>query len=235
MFLNQSFELKSENLTHTIIRIKEPDISQFEKDFVKAASQAPKLFTGASFIVILLFGELVTNVKLRRIEKTIESVGGNLIGIRTSATEQITEAIKAKIKVIQNNKPTAHNSKKETPQPVGREIMTHGKVRSGTQVYAKGKDIVICGDVSHGSEIIATGNIFIFGALYGKAIAGAEGDTKTQIFCQEFAPELISIGGIYIINEDFTEEFIKNSVCARMENDRIKLSIFKQKNTQSIA
>ena len=109
--------------------------------------------------------------------------------------------------------------------------MVQGKVRSGTQIYAKDKDLVVCGDVSHGSEIIASGNIFIYGALYGKAIAGSDGDTKAQIFCSEFSPELVSIAGVYIVNEDIGKEYQGNSVSGKMIEDRIVLEIFSGNKT----
>ena len=98
--------------------------------------------------------------------------------------------------------------------------------------WLKNKDIVICGDVSHGSEIMASGNIFIYGALNGKAIAGADGDEGAQIFCQEFQPELISIAGTYIVCDDISSEFKAKSVSARMHDKKISLSVFG--NTQSV-
>ncbi|MEC8882191.1 MAG: septum site-determining protein MinC [Pseudomonadota bacterium] len=236
MFLNQSFELKSNNMTFTSIRIKEANIAKFEEDFIKASEQAPKLFKNAAFIVIFVFKDFVTSVKLKRIKKVVESVGASLLGIKTESAEQISEIKKAGISIIYDNKAAVTGQKKEPTNLIQtKKLMVHGKVRSGTQLYAKDKDIVICGDVSHGSEIIASGNIFIYGSLYGKAIAGVDGDKSAQIFCTEFAPELISIAGTYIVNEDFTEEFIGKSVSAKMENDKIKLNTFMHKRTLSIS
>ena len=222
-------------MTFTNIRIKEANITKFEEDFIKASEQAPKLFNKAAFIVVFLFNDFVTSVKLKRIRKAVESVGASLLGIKTEKNEQISEAKKAGINIIHDNKAAVTGQKKEQTSLIQtKDLMVHGKVRSGTQLYAKNKDIVICGDVSHGSEIIASGNIFIYGSLYGKAIAGVDDDKKAQIFCTDFAPELISIAGIYIINEDFAEEFIGKSVSAKMESDKIKLNIFMNKSTLSV-
>ena len=38
-------------------------------------------------------------------------------------------------------------------------------VRSGQQIYAKGRDLIVLGAVSHGAEVIADGNMCIFMAL----------------------------------------------------------------------
>jgi septum site-determining protein MinC len=70
-------------------------------------------------------------------------------------------------------------------------------LRSGQRVYARGGDLVILGVVSHGAEVIADGNIHIYGPLRGRAIAGASGDTEARIFAGAMEPELISIAGTY--------------------------------------
>ena len=234
MFLNQSFELKSGQLAYTCVRIKVSDLSQFEKDFVHASQQAPKLFRNAAFIVEFLYDELITAIKLRRIRKAIESVGASLVGIKSDSDAQITESTKANISIIHDNKSAVGATQAKKPSKSSdnpRGLMVQGKIRSGTQIYAKDKDLIICGDVSHGSEIIASGNVFIYGALFGKAIAGADGDDRAEIFCHQFAPELISIGGVYIVSEDIDPDLINKSVRARMLEEKITLSTFTTSQT----
>ncbi|MAV28709.1 MAG: septum site-determining protein MinC [Legionellales bacterium] len=227
MFLNQSFELKAAKLTYTCVRIKETDIGKFEEDFIGAYQQAPKLFRQGAFIVEFLYDEFVASNKLKRIKKAIEGVSATLVGIKSSVGIQQEEIKKAGINVIHNTKqdlPEQIRRNREPNEPRG--LMVQGKVRSGTQVYAKDKDIVVCGDVSHGSEIIASGNIFIYGTLKGKAIAGADGDESAQIFCKVFCPELISIAGTYIVCDDITSEYLGKSVSARMQEKKVTLQVF---------
>ncbi len=75
-------------------------------------------------------------------------------------------------------------------------------LRSGQQVYAKGRDLIVLAMVNAGAEVIADGHIHVYGALRGKAIAGARGDTQAQIFAQVMEPELISIAGVYRTSEN---------------------------------
>ena len=75
-------------------------------------------------------------------------------------------------------------------------------VRSGQQIYAKDADLIITSVVGHGAEVIADGNIHIYGTLKGRALAGARGNTQARIFCHELSPELISIAGTYWLNDD---------------------------------
>lgn len=228
MLLNQSFELKASTLHYNCVRIKEKDIATFESDFVEAAKQAPRLFKNGAFVIEFLHNELISAVKIKRIRKCIESVGANLVGLKSDQAEQITESQKAHVALIRDNKAGLSSTSKKTKTSSKRELMVQHRIRSGTQIYAKDKDLIICGDVSHGAEVIASGHIMIYGSLNGKAIAGADGDTEAQIFCSAFSPELLSIGGIYIVNEDIDAEHLGKHVRARMLDGRITLANFNQ-------
>jgi septum site-determining protein MinC len=80
-------------------------------------------------------------------------------------------------------------------------VITH-PVRSGQQIYAKDADLVVISSVSPGAELIADGNIHVYGQLRGRALAGAKGNVAARIFCQDVAAELLSIAGHYWLHED---------------------------------
>ncbi len=70
-------------------------------------------------------------------------------------------------------------------------------VRSGQQLYARDRDLVIIGGVSPGAEVIADGNVHIYGPLGGRAIAGARGRRDAGIFTLALQAELVAVCGIY--------------------------------------
>jgi septum site-determining protein MinC len=76
-------------------------------------------------------------------------------------------------------------------------------VRSGQRVYAQGCDLIVTATVNAGAEVIADGNIHVYGALRGRAVAGAgaEGDASARIFALNFDPELVAIAGLYAVRE----------------------------------
>lgn len=74
-------------------------------------------------------------------------------------------------------------------------------LRSGQQVYARGRDLVVLAMVNPGAEVIADGNIHVYAPLRGKAMAGARGNTEARIFALAMEPELVSIAGIYRTSE----------------------------------
>ncbi len=87
-----------------------------------------------------------------------------------------------------------------SPAPVapsgGTTLLVERPLRSGQRVYSAG-DVIVLDAVSHGAEIIAGGNIHVYAALRGRALAGAHGDASARIFCSCLEPELVAIAGVY--------------------------------------
>lgn len=96
-------------------------------------------------------------------------------------------------------------------------------LRSGQRFFAPDGDLIVMGMVGQGAEIIAVGNIYVYGPLRGKAIAGATGDTNAFIVATEFDPELIAIAGVYsIIEEPEANPHNKQSVLIQLEGESLK-------------
>lgn len=90
-----------------------------------------------------------------------------------------------------------------TPTPIAvAPLVLRQTLRSGQRAVAPEGDLIIIGSVGQGAEIFAYGNIYVYGPLRGKAIAGAQGNTQAFIAATEFDPELIAIAGVYSVIED---------------------------------
>ena len=99
-----------------------------------------------------------------------------------------------------------------------------GPVRSGQRLTAEG-DLVVLSSVSPGAEIVAGGNIHIYGALRGRALAGARGDSTARIFCLQFNPELVAVAGEYLVNEEITSDCFGKAVQVSLEGDSLKIDL----------
>ena len=55
------------------------------------------------------------------------------------------------------------------------------------------------GDVNPGAEIIAAGDVIVFGALRGVAHAGAEGDASARIWALSIEPSQIRIANFVAV------------------------------------
>jgi septum site-determining protein MinC len=100
-------------------------------------------------------------------------------------------------------------------------------VRSGQRIFADTGDLVIVGAVSSGAEVIARGNVHIYGALRGRALAGANGDTKARIFCHSLEAELIAIAGVYRTCDDIEQSAAKQRVQIHLDGDALHIEPFK--------
>lgn len=95
-------------------------------------------------------------------------------------------------------------------------------VRSGQQVYARGRDLVVMAMVSNGAEVIADGNIHVYATLRGRALAGARGNTAARIFTQSMEAELISIAGIYrSIDEALPASIARKAAQIRLDGNKL--------------
>jgi len=101
-------------------------------------------------------------------------------------------------------------------------------LRSGQQVYARDADLIVLGLVSHGAEVIADGHIHVYGALRGKAIAGARGFAEARIFAHSLEAELLSIAGIFRTSEKgLPAEVQAKPAQVRLEGDKLVMEALK--------
>lgn len=108
------------------------------------------------------------------------------------------------------------------PAFVPAKIIRH-PVRSGQQIYAKGGDLIILSSVSTGAEVLADGNIHIYGPLRGRALAGVLGNTDASIFCMRLEAELISIAGRYKVDEDVKRSFWQKPVRISLVGNQLQV------------
>ena len=136
-----------------------------------------------------------------------------------SASTTISEPYASKI-----SEPTVELAKppQTTAQTTAQTKVIHQSVRSGQQIYARDGDLIVLGGVNAGAEIVADGNIHIYGSLRGRALAGAQGDLHARIFCQYFEAELVAVAGQYrVFDDSIPEELRKQSVQAFLTNNQL--------------
>ena len=100
-----------------------------------------------------------------------------------------------------------------------------GQVRSGQQLYAKERDLIVTGAAGASSEVIADGSIHIYGRLMGKVIAGASGDRNARIYCLAFGAELVSIAGVFRVFESIPADLMGKSVQIWLDGDKLRFDI----------
>ncbi len=103
-------------------------------------------------------------------------------------------------------------------------MIVNGPLRSGQRLYARDTDLIVIGVVSQGAEVIADGNIHVYGPLRGKAMAGARGNTAARIFTTRLEPELIAIAGVYRVVETQLEPALyRQPTLIQLEGDSLQI------------
>ena len=125
----------------------------------------------------------------------------------------------------------AHASADTLVHPAAQEplaaptMVVRGPLRSGQRVYARNSDLIVMGVVSQGAEVIADGNIHIYGPLRGKAMAGAHGDTAARIFTTGLDAELVAVAGVYrVIDAKLSTALHQRPAMISLEKDVLLMS-----------
>ncbi|MHC6224524.1 septum site-determining protein MinC [Pseudomonas sp. X10] len=228
MSLNQTpdpvpvFQLKGSMLAITVLELAQNDLEALDRQLAAKVAQAPNFFSNTPLVLAL--DKLPANqgaVDLPGLMRVCRHHGLRTLAIRASRIEDIAAAIAIDLPVLPPSgareralEPEPEVKKPEpapTPPPAATpevrptRIIT-APVRGGQQVYAQGGDLVVVSSVSPGAELLADGNIHVYGAMRGRALAGIKGNTKARIFCQQMTAEMVSIAGQYKVSEDLRRD-----------------------------
>jgi septum site-determining protein MinC len=83
-------------------------------------------------------------------------------------------------------------------------LVVRETVRSGQVIYADGRDLIVVASVNSGAQVLADGNIHVYGALKGRAVAGAHGQRDALVFCLALEAELVGVDTGYLLSDDLT-------------------------------
>jgi septum site-determining protein MinC len=220
--IKQSLELKATSFTLSVLHIKNHNLDALANELDLKLSQAPQFFLGAPLVINLsaVEGE---NIDLRALKTLLIDRQLIIVGITDSSPEFSEQARALGLAVIKSGKQAT-----EPPLPNRETKIVKQNVRSGQQIYAKNADLVIFGAVGNGAEVIADGSIHIYGALRGKAMAGAAGDPSSVIIANSLEAELVSISGQYWLSEHLQQHELDKRACIRREGESLMVETLPQ-------
>ena len=196
------FELKGSLFTLTVLHLRRMDREAIDFYLAEKVKQAPGFFQNAPVVIDLETLAADTPVDFKALHDLLRAHGLIPVGVRHASPERQVAAVLAGLPIMPEARTAVAAKKTDIPEPTSRrnKLITQ-PVRSGQQIYAADGDLVLLGPVSAGAEVLADGNIHIYGPLRGRALAGVKGDTRARIFCQQLAAELVSIAGQYRVIE----------------------------------
>lgn len=233
--MTDAADLRFVQLGALALRLNTLDIDAIEQALEQRRGQAPDLLSSARLLLDLnplgedqpvdarILSELIARLA-RRGFPVFGLVAGPLAGQQAQALGLPVLSSVAELR--QAASPRAKPAEPESPPPpaaaavglhVGRQV------RSGQQVYARDGDLVIHGNVSAGAEVIADGSIHIYGALRGRALAGADGREQARVYCQEFHAELVSVAGHYKVLEELPRPLRGLAIQVWLEDGQLRM------------
>ena len=164
----------------------------FEAELAEQVQRSPRFFQNAPVVLDLKgAGEFAREAEFAEANEMLRRHTLTLIGIQNAAPVQADAAAAAGLASFAPNSPQPSRPRPAEPVPASqshaapsaaKSRLVTQPVRSGTQIYARGADLVVTAPVSAGAEIMADGNIHVYAALRGRALAGAGGDAEARSF-----------------------------------------------------
>ncbi|WP_144900210.1 septum site-determining protein MinC [Luteimonas cucumeris] len=246
----QAGELKIGQVGIANLRVRTLDVAQLAQEMRERVQRAPKLFDRAA--VVVDFGGLAQTPDVATARALIEALreaGVIPVALSYGSSDNEKLAIELGLPLLAKFRaqyepvggasvPTSAVeaaparaetvSPKAAPAPIAHGgqpgLIQTAPVRSGQQVYADNRDLTVLTTVGAGAEVLADGSVHIYGALRGRALAGAQGNEKARIFCREFHAELVAVAGHYKVLEDIPKELRGKAVQIWLEDGQLKIA-----------
>ncbi|TDO99954.1 septum site-determining protein MinC [Marinomonas balearica] len=244
-----SFRLKGSVVTTVLLEIHEPILDRIRIDLTQKIEQVPHFFNQAPVIVDLAKCRTISLDEFEMIVKLIRDLGMSVIGWRAknnlpewaeaSSIPQLPDSKSRDMKVSSvsdevSKEVGTKRSDTEESSVIVKKIIEEKRVnqpakvitrpvRSGQQVYAEG-DLIVLSQVSAGAEVLADGNIHVYGALRGRALAGVRGDEQARIFCKSLEAELVSIAGNFMLSDSLQNNVWKESAQIMLVDDNLEVA-----------
>ena len=239
-----AFELRATTFTLPTLRLFAADLGELSRFLETKIQQAPEFFRNAPVVVDLShLPEVALDFPL--LVGLLRGLGLLPIGVRGGSEQHRETARLMDLAILSQGSrgPTAAVASKAAATPAGPPAAASparggdrpappavagpaGKlvtrpVRSGQRLYAQGGDLVVLAPVSSGAELMADGNIHVYGVLRGRALAGVKGNGDARIFCQDLRAELISVAGHYRVSENLDPALAGRPVQVRLQDGRL--------------
>ncbi|MEL7559456.1 septum site-determining protein MinC [Stutzerimonas chloritidismutans] len=210
------FQLKGSMLAITVLELAQNDLQRLDQQLAIKVEQAPDFFNNTPLVLALDKLPADCNLDLPALIALCRKHGLRTLALRAGDPQIVEAACRLDLPVLppSNARERKLDIASKTPaepvkpaEPLYRptRVIT-APIRGGQQVYAQGGDLIVLAAVSPGAELLADGNIHVYGPLRGRALAGIKGDANARIFCQQLAAEMVSIAGHYKVAEDLRRD-----------------------------
>lgn len=196
----------------------------FQDSLAQQIQRSPRFFQNAPVVLDLRGVENLTEAsEFETLRDRLRALTLTLVGVQNAQPAQLEAATAAGLAAFAPSSGGQPRAGAAAPPSPKTRLVTE-PVRSGTQIYARGSDLIVIAAVSPGAELVADGNIHVYGALRGRALAGAGGDEAARIFCARLEAELVSIAGRYLVSEQLPADMQSAPVQIALVDDQLTIT-----------
>lgn len=199
-------ELKSAALTLMAVVLKTADLDALADELEQRASVMPGLFDDEPVAIDLsAVRDVDTLIDFEALLALLRRHRMRPLAVRGGNAEQTDAALAAGLLEA----PEGAKPLRELPPPEVIErfvevqlaplppLVVDKPLRSGQQVYARDRDLIVLALVSHGAEVMADGHVHVYAPLRGRAHAGKGGNADARIFCHRMEAQVLAIAGVH--------------------------------------
>lgn len=224
-------ELKGSIFTLSVVHLHHTQPDVIRQALQNKIDQAPEFLKNAP--VVLNVAMLTGEINWKKLQQAVIATGLRIVGVSGCKDDSLQKMIlRAGLPLIAEGKQqkmkvpetSLHNQPPHTIESkITKTRVVNTPVRSGQQIYAPNADLIVVNSVSAGAELVADGNIHIYGMMRGRALAGAGGDHDSQIFSTCLSAELVSIAGEYWVMDQISTEFFAKAVRLYLQEGALKI------------
>ncbi|WP_233115056.1 septum site-determining protein MinC [Aggregatibacter actinomycetemcomitans] len=214
-------ELRTGQFSAVFISINSSSLTAIKRALAKKAKNALSLFQNIE--VILQFNPMLETVNLIALKELLAEYKIHVIGVANWQNHLQRELIlSADLPILGNIDNLSEILPEPRYQPT--KVIAHNVIDKQV-IYAKNSDLIIHGDVEHGAEVAADGNIHIYGELLGRAMAGVN-SSSGSIYTQYLDAEFVAVNSRFLYKEKIPTEFLYRSVRIFAEKDKLVFTPF---------
>ena len=204
----------------------EPPIADWLAALERSVKGSAGFFLGRPAVLDLAAVELSAQA-IAHLVGQLEALGIRIMGIEGADAEQLGAGLPPALKggraaAVEAAEPAARKSN-SIKEPTS--LLLDSPVRSGQQIFFPNGDVTVLGSVASGAEIVAGGSIHVYGALRGRAMAGANGGNRqARIFCSRIEAELLAIDGFYRTIDELDAKLCGKPVQAFLDGETLMVT-----------
>lgn len=181
-----------------LVTIGDGEWSEIQQDLIAHLKTQAEFLQGAK-LILEVGNHMLNAAAMAKLRDHISEIGLSLWAVLSNSptTEQTAQTLGLATRIHQAH-PEQEMHRLDTTLSGDEAILVMRTLRSGNSIVHPGH-IIIVGDVNPGAEVVAGGNVIVWGRLRGMVHAGVEGDDHAIVCALDLSPTQLRIANMISI------------------------------------